>query len=124
VDRVKPERSLPSALIASFPLVAESHENGIGRYVNPAIKGDGIKGVAIGCQSYLFENLAVLIQKYRAKAKVLQLSVAHDQRIGKPDVTRQIHLPLIFGIAVFDGKVIALPLSGVPELLNGEAIRC
>jgi len=31
VDRVEPERSLPSALVASFSLVTESHENGIGR---------------------------------------------------------------------------------------------
>jgi hypothetical protein len=84
VNRREPERSLVPAHIGSRPLVAESHKNGIGQQVYPAIKRNGIKGAAIGGQSCFFGNLAVFIQKYRTKAKVPQLRVAYDQSIGKP----------------------------------------
>jgi len=122
VDRGEPEGSLVPAHIGSCPLVAESHENGIGRQVYPAAERDGIKGAAIGGQSDFFEDLAVFIQKYRTKLKAPQVRVAHDQRIGKPDVTRQVNLPLVFRIAVFDAKVVAFPPPGVSGLLNGEAV--
>jgi len=125
VDRIEGERSVPRAIAStggSVPLVSESHGNSIGRQIYLALERDRIQGAAIGGKSDFFDNAAVFIQKYRPKAKVMQTRVAECQISGKPDITRQVYLPLLFGIAVFDGEIVAFPLSGVSGLFNGETI--
>ena len=83
MDRRVPERSepataTPTRTIDSLALVAEGHGNRSGRKCQPGLKRDGVEAAAICYQSFLFENSAVLIEKYHAQAKVVQEREAHE----------------------------------------------